>query len=202
MIKLNANSLDWEKMNGLVPATVQDASTGRVLMIGYMNREALDMTIRDGRVTFWSRSKDTLWTKGETSGNFLDVVDCFADCDNDALLILANPHGPTCHLGTDSCFGAARSSVAFLGELDNVIADRKASPPSDSYTASLFESGIHRIAQKVGEEGVEAALAAVAKSDEELVGEAGDLLYHLLVLLHARNLSLSDVSALLETRHG
>ncbi len=201
MNEFNADSLDWQKMNGLLPATVQNASTGRVLMTGYMNPEALDVTRKTKRVTFWSRSRNELWTKGDTSGNFLDLIEIGADCDNDALLVLAEPHGPTCHLGAESCFGDIRTSSTFLGELDNIIADRKASPRDGSYTKSMFDAGIQRIAQKVGEEGVETALAAIANDDAELLGEVGDLFYHALVLLQARNLRLSDVCSLLESRH-
>ncbi len=170
-------------------------------MTGYMNPEALDVTRKTKRVTFWSRSRNELWTKGDTSGNFLDLIEIGADCDNDALLVLAEPHGPTCHLGAESCFGDIRTSSTFLGELDNIIADRKASPRDGSYTKSMFDAGIQRIAQKVGEEGVETALAAIANDDAELLGEVGDLFYHALVLLQARNLRLSDVCSLLESRH-
>lgn len=202
MNNLDIDTIEWDKMDGLVPATVQDASTGRVLMTGYMNRESLAETMSTGKVTFYSRSRRALWTKGETSGHYLDLVDVAIDCDNDSLLVLANPHGPTCHRGTTSCYGDARPAVSFLGELDQLVASRKRDAPDGSYTAKLFDSGIRRIAQKVGEEGVEAALAGVVQDDDALLGESADLIYHLLVLLRARDLSLNDVAALLRERHG
>ncbi len=199
-------NLEWDKMNGLVPAIVQDASTGAVLMLGYMNREALAATETTGRVTFWSRSKRRLWTKGETSGHFLEVCSISADCDCDALLILAQPLGPACHLGTATCWGAdAPRSLShrleFLVRLEQIIAQRIADPPAGSYTAKLVDEGLTRIAQKVGEEGVELALAAVAQADEAVIGEAADLLYHTALLLKAKGLSLSQVVAELESRH-
>jgi phosphoribosyl-AMP cyclohydrolase / phosphoribosyl-ATP pyrophosphohydrolase len=198
--------LDWAKAGGLMPAVVQDAAGGAVLMLGYMNREALAATQASGRVTFWSRSKGRLWTKGETSGNFLEVSSIAADCDGDTLLILATPSGPACHLGTRTCFGeapprAAAESLAFLHTLQKIIAERIADPPPDSYTAKLLAQGPRRVAQKVGEEGVELALAAVAQGDAEIVGEAADLLYHVLVLLQSKHLSLEQVVAELEARH-
>jgi phosphoribosyl-ATP pyrophosphohydrolase/phosphoribosyl-AMP cyclohydrolase len=198
--------LDWAKADGLVPAIVQDAAGGAVLMLGYMNREALAATQAGGRVTFWSRSKGRLWTKGETSGNYLEVRSIAADCDGDTLLILARPSGPACHLGTRTCFGetpprAAAESLAFLDTLQKVIAERIADPPRDSYTAKLLAQGPRRIAQKVGEEGVELALAAVAQGDAEIVGEAADLLFHVLVLLQSKHLSLEQVVGELEARH-
>jgi len=198
-------AIDWEKMEGLVPAIVQDAFDGRVLMQGYMNREALACSLDSGSVTFWSRSREQLWTKGETSGNHLHLIAVHTDCDKDCLLVLANPEGPTCHFGTDSCFDAkrpVRPGLTFLAALERVIEQRDQQRPKDSYTTRLFEAGIRRIAQKVGEEGVEAALAAVGGDDGELAGEAADLLYHLLVLLRARGLSLQDVVQTLESRHG
>jgi phosphoribosyl-AMP cyclohydrolase / phosphoribosyl-ATP pyrophosphohydrolase len=200
------DELDWEKSDGLVPAIVQDATGGAVLMLGYMNRKALAATQASGRVTFWSRSKQRLWTKGETSGNYLEVRSIAADCDRDTLLILARPSGPACHLGTRTCFGetpphAAAESLAFLSTLQEVIAERIANPAPDSYTAKLLAEGPRRVAQKVGEEGVELALAAVAQGDAEVVGEAADLLYHMLVLLQSKHLSLAQVVAELETRH-
>jgi phosphoribosyl-AMP cyclohydrolase / phosphoribosyl-ATP pyrophosphohydrolase len=200
------DDLNWDKSGGLVPAIVQDAAGGSVLMLGYMNREALAATQASGRVTFWSRSKSRLWVKGETSGNHLEVCSIAADCDRDTLLILARPAGPACHLGTRTCFGetpprAAAESLAFLNTLQDVIAERIAVPPPDSYTAKLLAEGPRRVAQKVGEEGVELALAAVAQGDAEVVGEAADLLYHVLVLLQSKHLSLGQVVAELETRH-
>ena len=194
--------LDWSKGGGLLPAIVQHARDGRVLMLGYMNREALDATLAGGRVTFYSRSRQCLWTKGETSGHVLNLVSMHADCDADSLLLLADPVGPTCHRGTDSCFGdAAVPAQAFIGQLDALIARRERERPDGSYTTRLFEGGVRRIAQKVGEEGVETALAAVAQDDDALRGEAADLVYHLLVLLRARGLGLDDVAATLALRH-
>ncbi len=197
---------DWTKGgDGLLPAIVQDARSGRVLMLGYMNADALQQTLDRGRVTFFSRSRRTLWTKGETSGHYLDVVQVSADCDDDTILVLANPVGPTCHKGTESCFAESRlpdaARVAFLPALEQTIARRIAESPAGSYTARLYASGIGRIAQKVGEEGVETALAAATRDDRELVGECADLLYHLLVLLKARNLSLDRVVQELASRH-
>jgi phosphoribosyl-AMP cyclohydrolase / phosphoribosyl-ATP pyrophosphohydrolase len=198
--------LDWEKMHGLLPAIIQDANTGAVLMLGYMTREALAATEHTGHVTFFSRSKNRLWTKGESSGFFLEVCSISADCDRDTLLILARPAGPACHLGTDTCWGAeAPRSLAhrleFLGRLEQIIAQRIADPPTGSYTAKLVEEGLTRIAQKVGEEGVELALAAVAQPDQAIIGEAADLLYHATLLLKAKGLSLLQVVAELESRH-
>jgi phosphoribosyl-AMP cyclohydrolase / phosphoribosyl-ATP pyrophosphohydrolase len=198
--------LDWDKMNGLAPAVVQDAGSGAVLMLGYMNREALAATANTGRVTFWSRSKGRVWTKGETSGHFLDVRSIAVDCDRDTLLILAQPHGPACHLGTTTCWGenapqSLAQQLAFLAELEQIIAERIATRPEGSYTARLLEGGIRRIAQKVGEEGLELALAGVAQSDAEIVGEAADLLYHSLLLLKVKGLSLAQVAAELKSRH-
>ena len=194
--------LDWEKTDGLMPVIVQHAVSGEVLMLGYMNPEALDKTIESGKVTFFSRTKQRLWTKGETSGNFLNVVNITPDCDNDTLLLLANPIGPTCHKGTSSCFGDTAHQWLFLYQLEQLLAERKSADPETSYTAKLYASGTKRIAQKVGEEGVETALAAVAQDDDALLGEASDLLFHLLVLLRARGLSLADALQVLETRRG
>lgn len=191
---------DFAKQGGLVPAVVQDADTGQVLMLGYMNAEALATTLESGRVTFYSRSKGRLWTKGESSGNVLELVSIKQDCDADALLVHARPRGPTCHLGTASCFGKAQSG-GVLGQLDALIDARSASRPQGSYTTRLFEAGLPRMAQKLGEEGVEAALAAVTGDEHALVGEAADLIFHLLVLLRARGLSLADVEHLLADRH-
>lgn len=192
-------SLAWEKQGGLLPAVVQDADTLRVLMLGYMDADALRATLHTGHVTFFSRSRQAPWTKGETSGHYLDLVAIDVDCDADTLLVTARPHGPTCHLGRESCFPTAPGS--FLRDLDALVARRERERPAGSYTTRLLEGGIRRIAQKVGEEGVETALAAVAQDDEALLGEAGDLLYHLLVLLRARGLGVADVEALLRTRH-
>jgi phosphoribosyl-ATP pyrophosphohydrolase/phosphoribosyl-AMP cyclohydrolase len=198
-------SFDWSKGDGLLPAVVQDARTGKVLMLGYMNREALRSTLGEKRVTFYSRSKQRLWTKGETSGNFLHLVDAAIDCDNDTILITANPDGPTCHNGTDSCFGdqigTTASKLSFLSQLESVIEQRVSARPEGSYTARLWSEGPTRMAQKVGEEGVEVALAAVTQTPDKLVGEAADLLFHLTLLLKSRQLSLADVVAELERRH-
>lgn len=191
--------LDFAKQGGLLPAVVQDARSGRVLMLGYMNREALEATLRDGKVTFHSRSKGRLWRKGETSGHELELVSVEADCDADALLVQAVPQGPTCHLGRASCFAAAPAH--FLGELDALIGQRARQRPAGSYTTGLLEAGIRRIAQKLGEEGVETALAALAEDDAALLGEAADLVYHLLVLLRARGLDLVALEQTLARRH-
>jgi phosphoribosyl-ATP pyrophosphohydrolase/phosphoribosyl-AMP cyclohydrolase len=203
---LTLPTLDWQKMNGLVPAIVQDAASGAVLMLGYMNQEALAATTSTGRVTFFSRSKGRLWTKGESSGHFLEVRSISADCDQDTLLILAQPSGPACHLGTTTCWGqdAPRSlaqDLAFLGTLEQIVAQRIATRPQGSYTAKLMDAGLTRIAQKVGEEGLELALAAVAQSDGEVIGEAADLLFHTVLLLKVKGLSLAQVVAELESRH-
>lgn len=191
--------LDWDKQQGLLPAIVQDADTLQVLMLGYMDRDALRTTRETGRVTFFSRSRQGPWTKGESSGNVLELVSLDVDCDGDALLVQARPRGPTCHLGRPSCFPDAPAGV--LAGLDRLVARRECERPPGSYTTSLFESGTRRIAQKVGEEGVETALAAVAQDGQALAGEGADLLYHVLVLLHARGLSLADVEAVLRERH-
>jgi len=198
-------ALDWDKGGGLLPAIVQHARTGRVLMLGYMNEAALRETLRQGRVVFYSRSRQVLWTKGETSGHYLNLVDVSTDCDTDALLVLADPIGPTCHKGTESCFADAAPAdaqrLAFLGLLENIIANRIADQPEGSYTARLFAEGPGRIAQKVGEEGVETALAAVSRDDDGLVSECADLLFHLLLLLKSRDLSLDRVVDELRARH-
>lgn len=199
---LNPDQLDWAKGDGLLPAIVQHAHTGEVLMLGYMNAEALEATQRTGRVTFFSRSKQRLWSKGESSGHVLELESIRADCDADTLLVTAIPHGPTCHTGTSSCFGeTVRPPLGFLAELEALVARRHAERPEGSYTTRLFEGGVRRIAQKVGEEGVETALAGVAQGDEELLGEAADLVFHLTVLLRSRGLSLADVVNLLAARH-
>lgn len=198
------DSLAWDKGDGLLPAIVQDADSGAVLMLGYMNRESLSATLKDKRVTFFSRSKNRLWTKGETSGHFLDVVSVQADCDRDSLLITADPKGPTCHTGAASCFGDVLTDaqgISFLTRLEAVIAQRIRDRPDGSYTARLWSEGPTRIAQKVGEEGVEVALAAVTQPDDRLIGESADLLFHLALLLKSRNLSLADAVKELEQRH-
>ncbi|MDE2154918.1 MAG: bifunctional phosphoribosyl-AMP cyclohydrolase/phosphoribosyl-ATP diphosphatase HisIE [Xanthomonadaceae bacterium] len=200
----DVSRLDWAKGDGLLPAIVQHWQSGEVLMLGYMDAEALAQTQASGHVTFYSRSRQRLWTKGESSGHVLALKSIRIDCDADTLLIQADPHGPTCHTGTSSCFGDSvdvRPPLGFLAELDALVAQRHAERPEGSYTTRLFEGGIRRIAQKVGEEGVETALAAVAQGDEELLGEAADLIFHLTVALRARGLSLVDVAVLLAERH-
>ena len=186
--------------DGLVPAIVQDAVSNKVLMLGFMNDEALNKTNSDGKVTFFSRSKQRLWTKGETSNNFLLVKEILTDCDNDTLLIKASPTGPVCHTGADTCFNENNSSFS-LEKLEAIIADRKNNPTASSYTASLFEKGINKIAQKVGEEAVELVIESKDENKEKFLGEAADLLYHYLVLLQAKNFKLEDVVAILANRH-
>jgi phosphoribosyl-ATP pyrophosphohydrolase/phosphoribosyl-AMP cyclohydrolase len=195
-------NIDFQKSGGLVPAVVQDAVTGKVLMLGYMNREAYEQTLADKQVTFFSRSKNRLWTKGEESGNFLHVVDIKVDCDNDSLLIKANPAGPVCHTGTDTCWGEKNEdgSLDFIAELEQVIHSRKGGNPEESYTARLFAKGINKIAQKVGEEAVELVIEAKDNDRDLFLGEASDLLYHYLVLLAAKGYSLKDVAGKLAAR--
>ena len=192
------DELAWDKQGGLLPAVIQDASTLGVLMLGYMDRAALLATLECGEVTFFSRSRQALWRKGEQSGNVLRLVSIETDCDQDTLLVMAEPAGPTCHLGSTSCFPNAPHDV--LSALDVRIAERERERPAGSYTTTLFEAGVRRISQKVGEEGVETALAGVVQDDAALLGEAADLLYHLLVLLRARGLSLADAKAVLKSR--
>jgi phosphoribosyl-ATP pyrophosphohydrolase/phosphoribosyl-AMP cyclohydrolase len=202
---MNIDDLAWKKMNGLIPAIVQDAFDGRMLMQGYMNKDALKVTLESGQVTFWSRSREMLWTKGETSGHILDLVDIHPDCDSDTLLIRARQEGPTCHLGLDTCFDTEDKVIpelAFLANLERVIAQRDEDRPKGSYTTELLEAGVKRIAQKVGEEGVETALAAAAGGDEEVLNESADLIYHLLVLLRSRKLELGSLVEVLKIRHG
>jgi phosphoribosyl-ATP pyrophosphohydrolase/phosphoribosyl-AMP cyclohydrolase len=194
--------LAWEKGDGLLPAIIQHAVSGEVLMLGFMNEEALTATETSGRVTFYSRSKGRLWTKGETSHHFLNVVEIAIDCDHDTLLILAKPEGPTCHLNTSSCFSPTASRLVFLYELEQLLAQRKQADPESSYTARLYASGTKRIAQKVGEESIETALAAMAQDREELTNEAADLMYHLLVLLQDQGLDMDAVVHCLKQRHG
>jgi len=200
--------IDWAKSDGLVPVVVQCHATRAVLMLGYMNSAALAHTLECRHVTFFSRSKARLWTKGESTGRFLTLVDIYLDCDADTLLVLATPAGPTCHVGTQSCFGDSYTQSAtpgqsgFLTTLDQLIAERKRLRPSGSYTTKLFDGELRRIAQKVGEEGVETALAAVAQDNAALLGESADLLYHLMVLLHAKDLDLAALERTLAQRHG
>jgi phosphoribosyl-ATP pyrophosphohydrolase/phosphoribosyl-AMP cyclohydrolase len=201
-IDFDPGRVDFAKGEGLVPAIVQDASNARVLMLGYMDREALHHTLATGMVTFWSRSKQRLWTKGETSGHTLDVVSIALDCDADTLLVLVTPNGPTCHLGCPTCFDPAEEPLmSELARLDAVIAQRLQDRPEGSYTTRLADAGIRRIAQKVGEEGVETALAAVAQDEDALVSEAADLIYHLGVALRMRDRGYGDVLRVLRERH-
>ena len=194
--------LDFNKMNGLVPAIIQDAETAKVLMLGYMNQEAYDKTVETGLVTFYSRTRQRLWTKGEESGNFLDVVSIKEDCDHDTLLIQVHPRGPVCHTGTDTCWGEENSEpVMFLKELQRFIQQRHEEMPEGSYTTSLFQSGINKMAQKVGEEAVETIIEAANGTNERLIYEGSDLLYHLIVMLTAKGLSIEDLARELEERH-
>jgi len=200
-MNLDIKKIDFDKTQGLVPAIIQDATTNKVLMLGYMNAEALQKTMNEKVVTFFSRSKNRLWTKGETSGNFLHVVEMISDCDHDTILIKARPEGPTCHTGADTCFDETNQADSFLRKLEGVIQDRKADPKEGYYTTSLFTKGINKVAQKVGEEAVE--LVIEAKDDDEalFLGEAADLLYHYLILLTAKGYQLQDVIDVLEKRH-
>jgi phosphoribosyl-ATP pyrophosphohydrolase/phosphoribosyl-AMP cyclohydrolase len=195
-------TLDFNKMDGLIPAIIQDDKTQKVLMLGFMNEEAYDKTLKTGKVTFWSRTKNALWTKGETSGNYLNVVSIKADCDNDTLLIKVNPDGPVCHTGTDTCWGEENDNpMAFLSELQRFIEKRHEEMPEGSYTTSLFQSGVGRMAQKVGEEAVESVIEAMAGNDERLIYEASDMIYHLMVLLTSKGLKIEDLAVELQKRH-
>lgn len=195
------SQLAWKKVDNLMPVIVQHAVSGDVLMLGYMNPEALQVTLDSRKMTFYSRTKQRLWTKGETSNHFLNLVDIYPDCDSDTLLALALPDGPTCHNGTQSCFAPAQSDWGFLFELETLLKARKTASPESSYTARLYASGTKRIAQKVGEEGVETALAATVNDRAELTNEAADLMYHLLVLLQDQDLDLSTIIKRLKERH-
>lgn len=196
-------TIDFKKMGGLVPAIIQDAVTRKVLMLGFMNEEAFQKTMETKHVTFWSRTRNTLWTKGETSGNFLNMVDIKTDCDNDTLLIQVHPDGPTCHTGTDTCWGEENEAnpLLFLIELQDFIYRRKKEMPEGSYTTKLFKEGINKIAQKVGEEALETVIEATNGTDDHLVYEASDLLYHLLVMLTEKGLRIEDVAQELQKRH-
>ncbi len=195
-------NLDFDKLNGLIPAVVQDASTNVVLMVGFMNKEAVEKTQEKGLVTFYSRTKKRLWTKGEESGNFLKVAEIIPDCDNDTLLIKAHPAGPVCHTGNDTCFDEInKSNLYFLEELQEVIYQRKNDMPENSYTTKLFKKGINKIAQKVGEEAVELVIEAKDNNDSLFLNEAADLMYHLEVLLAAKGFRLKDVISVLQERH-
>lgn len=194
--------LDFQKSGGLIPAIIQDARTNKVLMLGYMNEESLAKTKETGKVTFFSRSKNRLWTKGEESGNFLNLVSIASDCDNDALLVKVNPAGPVCHTGADTCWGEEnKTDIAFLAYLQDFITKRHEEMPEGSYTTSLFKKGVNRMAQKVGEEAVETVIEAVNGTNEDFIYEASDLIYHLIVLLTSKGYSLSDIAGELEKRH-
>jgi phosphoribosyl-AMP cyclohydrolase / phosphoribosyl-ATP pyrophosphohydrolase len=200
---MKVKKLNFDKDNGLIPAIIQDAQTHKVLMLGYMNQEALEKTVEEGKVTFFSRSKQRLWTKGETSGNFLKFVELKADCDKDALLIKVKPVGPVCHTGTDTCWKEENEELptGFLNQLETVIKDRKKNPDEKSYTNKLFKKGINKIAQKVGEEAVELVIEAKDNDKDLFLNEAADLMYHYLVLLRAKDYDLKDVVKILEDRH-
>ena len=195
--------IDFEKMGGLVPAIIQDPETKTVLMLGYMSKEALEKTIATGKVTFYSRTRKCLWTKGETSGNYLELRDIKADCDNDTLLVKAHPTGPTCHTGTDTCWGETNEAnpLLFLSSLQDFINKRHEEMPEGSYTTSLFKDGLNRMAQKVGEEALEAVIEACNGTDERLIYEASDMIYHLIVLLTSKGLRIEDIAKELQTRH-
>jgi phosphoribosyl-ATP pyrophosphohydrolase/phosphoribosyl-AMP cyclohydrolase len=195
------NSVDFQKSGGLVPAIIQDHLSNKVLMLGYMNRAALDQTLAEGKVTFFSRSKERLWTKGESSNNFLHLVDISVDCDQDSLLIKARPDGPTCHTGADTCWNENNHSNDFLQQLENVIRQRRDQPDDTSYTTSLFKRGINKIAQKVGEEAVELVIEAKDDNADLFLNEAADLMFHYLILLSAKGYELGDVVKILESRH-
>lgn len=196
-------NIDFEKMNGLVPAIIQDSITKNVLMLGFMNEEAYQKTLATKRVTFYSRSRKCLWTKGETSGNYLELVSMKPDCDNDTLLVKVIPHGPTCHIGTDTCWGEEnkRNPLLFLSELQDFINKRHEEMPEKSYTTSLFKDGTNRMAQKVGEEALEAVIEAVSGNDDRLIYECSDMFYHLVVLLTSKGLRIEQVAAELAERH-
>lgn len=195
--------IDFEKQGGLVPAIIQDSITNNVLMLGYMNQEAYEQTIKTGNVTFWSRSRQCLWTKGETSGNFLNLVSIKSDCDNDTLLVRVNPVGPACHLGTDTCWGEKNEAnpLLFLTELQDFINKRHEEMPEGSYTTSLFKDGLNRMAQKVGEEALEAVIEATNGTNERLIYEASDMFYHLIVLLTSKGLRIENIAQELQVRH-
>ena len=195
--------IDFEKGGGLVPAIIQDPTTGKVLMLGYMNQEAYEKTMATGKVTFYSRSRQCLWTKGETSGNYLHLVSISVDCDNDTLLVKATPDGPTCHTGTDTCWGEKNETnpLLFLSELQDFIIKRHEEMPEGSYTTSLFNDGLNRMAQKVGEEALELVIEAVNGTNDRLIYEGSDMLYHLIVLLTSKGLRIEDMARELQERH-
>ena len=199
--------MNFDKMQGLIPAIIQDAETRQVLMLGYMNKEAYDITVQTGKVTFWSRSRQTIWTKGETSGNYLNVVDIKNDCDQDTLLIRVHPTGPVCHTGTDTCWGEENevltdnNPLLFLSELQDFIEERHRQMPEGSYTTSLFKDGLNRMAQKVGEEALELVIEAVNGSNERMVYEGSDMLYHLIVLMTSKGMRIEQLAEELMQRH-
>lgn len=199
--------MNFDKMQGLIPAIIQDAETRQVLMLGYMNKEAYDITVQTGKVTFWSRSRQTIWTKGETSGNYLNVVDIKNDCDQDTLLIRVHPTGPVCHTGTDTCWGEKNeiltdnNPLLFLSELQDFIEERHRQMPEGSYTTSLFKDGLNRMAQKVGEEALELVIEAVNGSNERMVYEGSDMLYHLIVLMTSKGMRIEQLAEELMQRH-
>ena len=194
--------LDFEKMGGLIPAIVQDNDTNKVLMLGFMNEEAYEKTMQTGKVTFFSRTRNCLWTKGETSGNVLKVISVLVECDNDTLLVKAHPTGPVCHTGADTCFGEKNEeAIMFLKYLQNFIERRRQEMPEGSYTTSLFMKGINRMAQKVGEEAVETVIEATNGTDDRLIYEASDLIYHLIVLLTSKGMRIEDLAKELKKRH-
>lgn len=195
--------IDFKKQGGLVPAIIQDNITNNVLMLGYMNEDAYEQTLKTGKVTFWSRSRQCLWTKGETSGNFLNLVSIKSDCDNDTLLVRVNPVGPVCHLGTDTCWGEKNETnpLLFLTELQDFINKRHEEMPEGSYTTSLFKDGLNRMAQKVGEEALETVIEATNGTNERLIYEASDMFYHLIVLLTSKGLRIEDIAKELQVRH-
>ena len=208
---MKESTLDFEKMGGLVPAIIQDADTRNVLMLGFMNRDAYEKTLATGKVTFWSRTRETLWTKGETSGNFLDLVSIAEDCDHDTLLVKVHPHGPTCHTGTDTCWGEenpppsslleGREGLSFLSDLQDFIEKRHEQMPEGSYTTRLFRDGVNKMAQKVGEEALETVIEATNGTNDKLIYEAADMLYHLEVLLTSKGLRIEDIATELQRRH-
>ncbi len=195
--------IDFEKLGGLVPAIIQDATTKNVLMLGFMNEQAYHKTIETGKVTFWSRTRNCLWTKGETSGNYLNLVSIQNDCDNDTLLVKVNPIGPTCHKGTDTCWGETNEAnpLLFLTELQNFIEKRHQEMPEGSYTTKLFKDGVNKMAQKVGEEALETVIEATNGTNEKLIYEASDMMYHLIVLLTSKGLRIEDIAQELHKRH-
>lgn len=198
---INADELNFEKLGGLIPAVVSDSETNQVLMLGFMNKEAFAKTIETKRVTFFSRTRNTLWTKGETSGNFLNLIDIKEDCDNDSLLLFAKPDGPTCHQGTYSCFGIDKNNTLFIDQLSKLIKERKENLPENSYTTKLFKEGADRIIQKVGEEAIETVIAAKNRNKEEIINETSDLIYHLLVMLAEQEIGLDEIVNKLISRH-